>query len=274
MKWNHVCLLVFLLLICSCSRGNRLKFALEFAGDNRSELEKVLEHYKDSALKYEAACFLIENMPRYYSYQGWLVDTLRVLRKGADVNGFVDDKKLAKWGSSDFSALNKVYDAHVITASYLIHNIDRAFCQWRGRTWNKELSFNDFCELILPYRIGDESLENWRDSYSDRYSFLLDSVYTGRDVLEATNTILRYLAKEGFRYNNDLKTPHLGAQFLLENRTGKCVDACDLNVYVMRSLGIPVAIDCYLYSPDSRTGHTWNVLRDTTGRYLPFADNL
>lgn len=29
---------------------------------------KVLEHYKDSGPKYDAACFLIKNMPGYYSY--------------------------------------------------------------------------------------------------------------------------------------------------------------------------------------------------------------
>ena len=47
-----------------------LDIAMEKAGDNRQELEKVLRHYQQSpadSLKYKAACFLIENMP-YYSY--------------------------------------------------------------------------------------------------------------------------------------------------------------------------------------------------------------
>ena len=41
-----------------------MEYALEFAGENRGELEKVLEHYNDSGLKQDAARFLIENMPR------------------------------------------------------------------------------------------------------------------------------------------------------------------------------------------------------------------
>lgn len=48
-----------------------MEYALEFAGENRGELEKVLEHYNDSGLKQDAARFLIENMPRYFSYEGW-----------------------------------------------------------------------------------------------------------------------------------------------------------------------------------------------------------
>lgn len=68
MKLYYVSFLVLLLLTCSCSGNRRLQFALEFAGDNRTELEKVLEHYKDNTLKYKVACFLIENIPRYYAY--------------------------------------------------------------------------------------------------------------------------------------------------------------------------------------------------------------
>jgi len=40
----------------------RLQFALEFAGENRPELEKVLSHYKDDSEKLMDARFLIENM--------------------------------------------------------------------------------------------------------------------------------------------------------------------------------------------------------------------
>lgn len=55
----------------------RMKAALRLAGGNRAELEKVLRRYSASPedrLKYEAAVFLIGNMP-YYSYlEGELLD--------------------------------------------------------------------------------------------------------------------------------------------------------------------------------------------------------
>lgn len=52
-------------LFCLVACNPNLDFALEQAGENRAELEKVLEHFKNDpdTLKYSAAKFLIENMP-------------------------------------------------------------------------------------------------------------------------------------------------------------------------------------------------------------------
>lgn len=46
-------------------------------GDNRGELEKVLEHYGQEPEKLEAARFLIRNMPHWYAYEGWQLDSVR-----------------------------------------------------------------------------------------------------------------------------------------------------------------------------------------------------
>ena len=54
----------------------------------------------------------------------------------------------------------KIYDAHIITAEYLIDNIDCAFDNWQKRPWNRSLSFEDFCEYLLPYRIG---MNRWKN---------------------------------------------------------------------------------------------------------------
>lgn len=261
-------LLFALLLLCSCANNHRLSKALELADNNRVELEKVLTYYKDSADKYNAACFLIENMPKCYSYQGWLLDTLRYWKATTDSFGNIDNKQVVKWEKYPASMMKKVHDIQVITADYLIRNIDQAFEVWKKRPWNRNLSFNDFCELILPYRVGDETLEDWRSAYSKEFSFLLDSVYTGTDVKEAVNVVIEHLKKRGFRFNIDFDSPHMGALFLLKNRVGKCVDMCDLMLYVLRSLGIPATTDLYLYESESRMGHTWNVVRDTAGNYF------
>ena len=72
------CSILFLFsLFLSCSEPSKLEQALEFAGDNREELEKVLEYYRKNpsdSLKYRAACFLIENMPYHFYYEGKSID--------------------------------------------------------------------------------------------------------------------------------------------------------------------------------------------------------
>lgn len=52
-------------VFCGCvTQSNpEIDRALEYAGDNRKELEYVLDHYADSLEKLEAAKFLIANLP-------------------------------------------------------------------------------------------------------------------------------------------------------------------------------------------------------------------
>ena len=265
----------FIVLFCftfnACKKTNlRLENALAFAGSNRSELEKVLTYYKNDPLKLKASYFLIENMPHYFSYTGHVLDSIKAIKANVDENGKLSDEIVNALRNFDYTDLPKIYDAHIITSDYLIENIELAFEEWEKRPWNKYISFDDFCELILPYRIDNEPLENWRYIYHNKYSYLLDSLYTGSDVILAANTMGSQLRTEGFTFNRNLNLPHLGALFLLKYRVGKCVDSCDFLVYVLRSLGIPVTIDELPFSPDFLTGHTWNVVLDTTNQYVPF----
>lgn len=135
------------------------------------------------------------------------------------------------------------------------------------------MPFDDFCELILPYRIADEPLSDWRKLYYEDYGTLLDSLYKGDDVIEASKIIDGKLRKLYYIYNTDFRIPHLDAVFLYHNRIGYCREACDLTIYAMRACGIPVATDYFVYSPDYQHYHCWTMLRDTTGTFLQFGFN-
>lgn len=261
---------LILCLLAACSDNKRLEQALQFAGENRGELEKVLDFYKHDGEKYAAARFLIENMPHYYAYRGEAVDSVkRTLVKYKEEKVALPEES-DYWKSFNFEKMEKVYDSKVITAEYLINNIERAFRVWKKRPWNKEVTFDEFCELLLPYRVQNEPLDDWRKKYEEKYAYLLDSIYTGSDVIVATDTVAHALRKEGFVYCWDYRFPHLEASFLMEHRVGMCADACDFALYVYRALGIPIATDMYVYSSETRKGHTWNVVKDTTGRYVGF----
>ena len=64
-----ISLLIVFFAITACTNNmSKLEEALEKAKKNRSELLKVLEHYKNDSLKRKAAEFLIENMPGRIAY--------------------------------------------------------------------------------------------------------------------------------------------------------------------------------------------------------------
>ena len=156
---KYLSILLLLSLAIGCRDNRRLDAALEFAGENRVELERVLEHYRDSGLKYEAARFLIENMPGYYAYSGTSLDSMKRILAKYKRQQRLSEGELEYWGSFAYEQQERVYDAKVITADYLIDNIDRAFVLWEKRPWNKYLPFEDFCDLLLPYRVMNEPLE-------------------------------------------------------------------------------------------------------------------
>ena len=66
--------LLALVCLTGCMRQTRMEAMLEAAGENRKELENVLEHYRNDERKYQAACFLMENMGNCHSVVGRGVD--------------------------------------------------------------------------------------------------------------------------------------------------------------------------------------------------------
>lgn len=167
------CLLV--LLLAGCNHGlvdRRLEQALALAGENRVELEKVLSRYAydpADSLKYRAARFLIENMPGYYYHEGEGLDEhaiyFDVLGKSKKHPGLILDSLDNILGRFNPNIQEQKLDIHEIDSAFLCENIDYAFMVWEKYPWNRNTSFDDFCEYILPYRIKDEKLTKWRKEY-------------------------------------------------------------------------------------------------------------
>ncbi|MCD8184479.1 MAG: hypothetical protein LUE99_17010 [Bacteroides sp.] len=187
---------------------------LTFAGDNRQELERVLSYYEDKrdTLKWKAARFLIANMKDKFSYDVPELDSIRQAMINVKTLNVVDKR----WRGFNYKQKLKIYDACVITADFLIENIELAFESWQRYEWGKYYSFDKFCKYLLPYRIGDEPLERWRVKYRDCYVPLLDSLYRVADVIEATSIMQNYAEHAGYRYCTDFNVPHQGALFFAE----------------------------------------------------------
>ena len=150
--WNRLTCLGMLLgmLLGACRNDMRLEYALQAAGENRAELERVLAYYEDEPEKQKAARFLIENMPYYHSMQGEKLDSLKGVLASADSLGVIQGPSwyYPNWPSYAPENLQRIEDVQVITADFLIRNIDLAFEVWKKRPWNTELSW----EAALEHR--------------------------------------------------------------------------------------------------------------------------
>ncbi|MFD1258560.1 hypothetical protein ACFQ3S_17270 [Mucilaginibacter terrae] len=241
---------------------------LNKAGKNRTELEKALKHYGTlgDPLKLQAVKFLIANMDIHYSSSYYWADSA-----GKRVNYNELDYKTFNSALAAFDSVKKITpgihpqayryaDVDSVKASFLIENIERAFAV-RNYPAAKNLSFKDFCEYVLPYRVSVEPLQNWRSVYSKRFAWLQDSTRK-----KDTETALYYLAKDlKLWFTNtwgvEQKTeplPRLGAIQLLNRQKGSCDDISVLEVFTLRSQGYPAAVNVVPYWATSTGTHFFN----------------
>ena len=154
--------------------------ALQQAGDNRAELEKVLAHFKDDPdpLKYRAAKFLIENMPYNFTYEGKAVEAYdSAYLQMADEplperNQFFKERT----DSIRFSDKRFAVDVQTIKADYLIRAIDEACDTWRRTQWQDDYDEELFFNYVLPYRILNEPLSDWRTAVAKEHPYLYEPV--------------------------------------------------------------------------------------------------
>lgn len=255
-----------------------LEASLQSAGDNRYELEKVLRYYQkdpSDSLKYKAACFLIQNMP-YYKYTDgeqlenykmfyvWLKDFPK--RSPEEISDSV------KQVFGPIGELEKKCDIQEVDSAYLCSNIEWAFKVWQEQPWTKHVSFDTFCEYILPYRIDNEALTYWREEYYNTYNPLLDSLRMSdkldkEDPIVAANYLISRLPDKFTR--NSTVSPysfgHIGPKYV-PHMTGTCRDRSDFGMYLLRALGIPCAMDFILGCDLANAGHFWLTAWDKQGR--------
>jgi len=273
---NTGLLVVFFLLplfgIAQVKYPAEVASVLAKSGNNRRELEKAIDFFtkKGDALQLRALYFLVANMSSHASWNYYWADgnNRRVSFNELDYADFASSVRA-------FEAIRKktpnihpqpfeYNDADSIKADLLIDNIERAFRAWQ-KPWAKNISFADFCEYILPYRISVEPLENWRGVYERRFSWVADS--TGAKDLDAALGNLVSDRSQWFfntyRVTDELRKeplPRLGALQLLLRQKGACEDIADLQVFVLRSQGIPATVDAIPYWAVSSGSHYLNVI--------------
>ncbi len=254
--------------------------ALDSAGDHREELERVLNHYVNSAdsLQLRAAYYLIANMEGHGYATYALRDTL-----GTDIPfnplSYADYETLLSAFDSldtqhcllDFKKKEFLADLQAITADFLIKQIDYAFMAWREKPWARPLSFDQFCEYVLPYRGSEEPLELWRETFLEKYRGLESRMADPADPLEAARLINEDL-KSWFHFDPRyyFHPTDQGVTEMLRDCKGRCEDMTNLTIYALRANGLAVTSDYTPYWANSGNNHAWNALVLPSGKVIPF----
>ncbi len=267
-------------LACRTPEEKQLETALQFAGENRSELEKALRYYNpysSDSLKYRAVHFLIRNMPGCWGpdssflqsykhfYEEYRNLTIRYPNQypilGQKIDSLWELKRpllprLEECGTPDIRH---------ITSDYLIEETGNAFRAWEGNAYCRKCSFEEFCEYILPYRrknglIADRARTIF---YARHHGHFYHNDSLARQGIHAfvreTDSLLylyRHITHTHF-YGNGIPVP--SAPMLEYLGKGLCEHRCWFNSVLLSSLGITTAVDFVPAWGNRNSSHSWNV---------------
>ena len=268
-----------------------LHYALKAAGDNKSELKAVLKHYRTEDKdpeKLKAAKYLIANMPAHYSYADtamvnrYYAVALQILKSGKDAEWQRDTLRVISERDFPGMSQNVVSDVQVMTSDYLIYSIDHAFAQWRTRPWAKHLTYEEFRDWLLPYKVTElQSFDAWRDTLSAHFSDSISNLPVGDDRCRTIYGALDIVRNEMVGKLNPYITwttaaghPLLSAETMAYTTYGSCLDYVTLGTAVFCSLGLPAVIDNVPLWGRNHEGHTWYTLLSDNGIQMPSQNDI
>lgn len=271
-----VALGVGLLSACQSEQERMVGVALAQAGDNRAEIEDFLSAYAGDEDDDQAAAarWLAAAMIGHGARNGAGFDSIEALYREGPRGQWsqFDSAQLARGREFERMPLRFDPDLQTLKAEYLKSNFDDTWKMRNLRPWNARLTIEEFCELLLPYRMGDEPLSRWREPYCQWLAELEPQIAGLDNSVDAARLIARQIGSA--KYNVQLSTPHRRATDLLAAPYGYCRDDCDRTVFAMRAMGVAVAVDMMIASPDNFAPHQWTVVYDTAeGAYRMF-DNM
>lgn len=280
---KNVIIVLLAMLVSACADGNSgLKLAMESAGSNAGQLQAVLDFYADSSFeKRQAARFLIENLPAHYSY----ADSSRlcyyamagdILKSGLTPERQRDSLLILSDNVFQGMELRTVADNTFISSVYLIKNMERAFALRDSCPWASHMDFNEFLEYVLPYKCVElQEPDAWKDTLWNRYSGRLAAAVPN-DVEYGTAMwaaeLLRTVVLDGVgRYGLYERSgyPLMSAELLAGQTFGDIPDYALLAASVMRSHGIPVAVDQTPVGARYEAPTRWFTILDDRGMWQP-----
>ena len=261
-------------VLLACKENSvSLTQAFDMAGENRKELQKVLDHYNNNPQKLKAASFLISNMINKFSLDSTSVQDVQPYYDamihyvkehddyGVSMMYYICDsiRQLKQFTPNNSSPLYE-NDLQIIDANFLIQHIDRAFDAWHNNPQTNDMDFEIFCRYILPYTC-DHTF--WPDAFAyqhNLYGHWIDSLRTQSfiDVAKAIDQDIKANFRQDgvFLQKYPFLQPTIQRNYMLA-RLGSCAEANYTVITALRSLGIPAVLNLIPYWGNSNAAHTW-----------------
>ena len=222
----------------------------------------------------KASAFLLENN-RHYAYT-----ETALVGAGGNRIPFSPYEYSTLYGALDTLEMLKVFntvyskpypDSTVVSEAFIREHAARRVKQWKESPHYRNLSWEEFREYWLPYRIETEKFCDCHAVLDAKYGYIAEALNQGMTVTEATNMLQSDLRKWlvfDLRDHASLNQPSILET--MELGKGGCRGITTLTTLALRNIGIVSAIDeCPVWA-HRNSGHQWNVVRTESGEWIPF----
>lgn len=253
LKQYSIYFILIIVVVFSCNRyPSEVKVALRLAGKNKGELKEVLKYYEGEtdSLKLRAAEYIVGLLPHKFHFENGDSDSIltafnqnlpeqKELYLERNISFEIIYDSLLFYHPEVFHRNDPRMDIYIITSEMLIENIEYAFYVWENMPWAKKLSFDHFKDYILPYKCLNTKPEFWRKKMFNEYKWVLDSMKSSDDPVEACILINECLKKD---YTHHAKVNPNNLSQMINLQGGGCTASSVYACYVMRAMGIPTNI--------------------------------
>ncbi len=249
--------------------------AIAETGHNRIELTKTIANYVDhpDSLKINAVFFLVANIGPNYSVTYRLEDTSGKVHAIHPENFDHGDSLLSFWKNLDastggltFQPIRFVLDRDTIQAELLISSIEKGL----QFPWTRRFPDRDILAYMIPYRIENEVIDDWRSLVLHDYGHVVDQ-FNEEDAITSIHQWVNHHVDSLYQFDKRyIKQANVQTYRMLDSiRKGNYRDLAHQKIRFFRSFGIPSTFDYIPVLSDTNYAFAWATAMDETGRFEP-----
>jgi hypothetical protein len=147
-------------------------------------------------------------------------------------------------------------DTTTLKAEFLLENVRLAYQARAEMPWGKDIPEDIFFNDVLPYAVIDETRDNWRADFFQRFKKIAGDATTAAQALERINAAISN--EVGVKYNTKRRAPNQGPYESMELKMASCTGLSILLTDALRSVCIPSRLAGTAMWTTIEGNHTWN----------------
>lgn len=238
---------------------HELRNALKSSGNNEWGLRTVLNAYSTTIPNNEMKCaakYLIKNLSAHYSYNGYGINEYYKYAGHIFSNTSLSQEQqrdsllVASDNLYQSLSYNTISDLQSIYATTLTYNINLSYGQWKNCPWARHLTFDEYLEWLLPYKVVEcQEHEFWRDSLLAYFGSGINNRIKNDVEYNTTLNIAELVRNEAYhklnRYGLYTRAglPLLNVHLMTHRTFGDIPDYAQIAVLAFRAAGVPAVLD-------------------------------